>query len=60
VPTEASGEIPRSTVTGTSRAGEITTSALVALERARNFDKVGQEEACMTEIGNAKQQLGVQ
>jgi hypothetical protein len=46
-------------------AGQLGTAAGAAeaseaLERARALDQAGDEAACMTEIGNAKTQLGVQ
>lgn len=62
----SSATLPSPTVTETSRVGEMNTSAggrasaLVALEKARSYDQMGQEEACMAEIGIAKQQLGIQ
>ena len=54
------------TVAETSRAGEMSTSAggrtsaLVAIAKARQLDQAGQEEACMSEVNTAKQQLGIQ
>lgn len=54
------------TITETSRSGEMNTitpsarsSALAALEKAKLYAKSGEENACMTEVGNAKQQLGI-
>lgn len=48
-----------------AQAGEFGTSAApveaeAALERARQFDKAGDEPACMNEIAKAKAQLGTQ
>lgn len=53
---------PSPDVTETSRTGEVGTNAeaLAALERAQNYDKAGDEEACMTEVDAAKQALGIQ
>jgi hypothetical protein len=54
------------TVAETSRAGEMSTSAggrtsaLVAIAKAKQLDQAGQEEACMSEVNTAKQQLGIQ
>ena len=47
-----------------AQAGEFGTSAApieaeASLERARQFDKAGDEAACMEEIGKAKTQLGI-
>ena len=41
------------TAAGAAEAGE-------ALQRARQLDQAGDEAACMTEIGKAKTQLGVE
>lgn len=54
------------TVAETSRAGEMSTSAggrtsaLVAIAKAKQLDQAGQEDACMSEVNTAKQQLGIQ
>lgn len=55
------------TITETSRSGQLSnmtpsarSSALAALEKAKLYAKSGEEKACMTEVGNAKQQLGIQ
>lgn len=54
------------TVAETSRAGEMSTSAggrtsaVVAIAKAKQLDQAGQEEACMSEVNTAKQQLGIQ
>ena len=59
------GAVPEPTVTETSRAGEMTTSAggreaaLISLAKAKNFDAAGQEEACMTEVSAAKAAIGM-
>ncbi|HET6620219.1 MAG TPA: hypothetical protein VFG64_09780 [Dongiaceae bacterium] len=55
------------TIAETSRSGELNSitpsarsSVLASLEKAKLYAKSGEEEACMTEVGNAKQQLGIQ
>ena len=63
--TGSSDAIPP-TVAETSRAGEMSTSAggrtsaLVAIAKAKQLDQAGQEDACMSEVNTAKQQLGIQ
>ena len=58
--------MPAPTVTETSRSGQVNvdvntrTQALVSIEKARSLDQAGEEDACMNEIGNAKQLLGIQ
>jgi hypothetical protein len=54
------------TITETSRAGTMNTTAggraaaLASLESAQRYADAGQEDACMAELGNAKQSLGMQ
>lgn len=60
------GTPPAPSVTETSRAGEMTTSAgghaaaLASLAKAKNLAASGQEEACMTEVTAAKTALGLE
>ena len=61
-----SGTAAAPTVTETSRAGEMITSAggheaaLASLAKAKNLAASGQEEACMTEVTAAKTALGLE
>lgn len=60
-----SSTMPAPTVAETSRSGQLNvdvntrTQALVSIEKARSLDQAGEEDACMAEIGNAKQLLGI-
>jgi hypothetical protein len=65
--TNGSSTMPSSgTVTETSRTGTLNvepsarSSAMASLEKAKLYAKSGEEEACMSEVNSAKQQLGVQ
>jgi hypothetical protein len=58
--------MPSGDVTETSRAGELNTAAggraeaITALKKAQLAADAGDENACMTELGNAKAAMGVQ
>jgi hypothetical protein len=58
--------MPAPTVTETSRAGEMDTAAgdraaaMTSLKKAKLYANAGQEDACMSELGMAKQHLGVE
>ena len=45
---------------GTGQLKSNAAQADEAIQRARELDQAGDETACMTEVGNAKAQLGVQ
>ena len=54
------------TVTETSRTGTLAadpnarSAALASLAKAKTYADAGDENACMSELNSAKQQLGVQ
>jgi hypothetical protein len=62
----SSTTMPSGTVEETSRVGDLNTSAgghaeaITALKKAQMAADAGDEDTCMTELGNAKTALGVQ
>ena len=61
-----SSAMPSGTVTESSRSGTLNvepnarSSALASLEKAKTYADSGDEEACMSQLNSARQQLGVQ